>query len=116
MIATGTLLILGFVEMVATVMEKSWNFWESHAKLQAKIDQGHGILKYRKFSNKGASPNKGAPSFLRGTLTQNLTFLAISQPKMVRFSFCKRPLEAENVIYSTISLLTRPAPLLENLR
>ncbi len=45
MIATGTLLILGFVEMVATVMEKSWNFWESHAKLQAKIDQGHGILK-----------------------------------------------------------------------
>ncbi len=71
---------------------------------------------YRKFSNKGASPNKGAPCFLRGTLTQNFTFLAISQPKMVRFSFCKKPLVAENALYSAISLLTRPAPLLENLR
>ena len=74
--------------------------------------------KYRKFSNKGASPNKGAPClstltqnftffgppcFLRGNLTQNFTFLAISQPKMVRFSFCKKPLEAETVLYSTIS-------------
>ena len=27
-----------------------------------------------KFSNKGASPNKGAPCFLRGPLTKKLTF------------------------------------------
>ncbi len=73
-------------------------------------------LKYRKFSNKGAFPNKGAPRFLRGTLRQNFTFLAISQPKMVRFSFCKELLEAENALYSAISLSTRSKPLLEHLR
>ncbi len=74
------------------------------------------IYTYRKFSNKGASPNKGAPCFLRGARTQNSTFLAISQPKIVRFSFCKKPLEADNALYFVISLLPRPAPLLENLR
>ncbi len=35
---------------------------------------------------------------------------------MVRFSFCKKPLEAEKALYSAISLLTRTVPLLENLR
>ena len=65
---------------------------------------------YRKFSN------KGTPCFLGGTLTQNFTFLAMSQPKMIRFSFCKKSLEVGNALYSPISLLTRPAPLLESLR
>ena len=37
--------------------------------------------------------------FLRSTLTQNFTFKAISQPEMVRFSFCKKPLEAKNALY-----------------
>ena len=62
------------------------------------------------------SPKKAPPCFLRGTLTQNFTFFAISRPKMVGFSFCKKPLETENALYSAISLLTRPPPLLENLR
>ncbi len=70
---------------------------------------------YRKFSNKRASPNKGDPLFSEGYPNSKFHVLAISQPKMVRFSFCKKPLEAENVLYSTISLPTRPAPLLENL-
>ncbi len=75
-----------------------------------------GSNKVERKLNTVNSPIKAPLCFLRGTLTQNFTFLAISEPKMVRFSFCKKSLEAENALYSAISLLTRPAPLLENLR
>ena len=71
---------------------------------------------YHRFSNKGASPNKGAPCFLRGTQPQIFMFLAISQPNMVRILFCKKPLKAENALYLVIPLLPCPGPLLENLR
>ncbi len=33
-----------------------------------------------------------------------LTFLAISQPKMVRFLFCKKLLEGKNVLFKVIKL------------
>ena len=40
---------------------------------------------YRKFSNRGATPYRGAPSFLAPILLGFWTFLPISQSKMVRF-------------------------------
>ncbi len=52
---------------------------------------------YRKFSIEGATPYKGAPSFLTPSFMGLWTFLARSQPKIVRFSFCKKPLEAGNI-------------------
>ena len=71
---------------------------------------------YHKFSYKDASPNKGAPSVFWGVPWLKISrFLAISQPKMVPFSFYKKPLEAENVPCIVMSLLLRPAPLLENI-
>ena len=76
------------------------------------------VLTYRKFSNKGASPNKANPWFLGGHLTKILTFLAISQSKMVPFSFCKKSVGAGRglfLIKAPMPLLPRPAPLLENL-
>ena len=77
-------------------------------------------IKYRKLSIKGASPYKGAPCFPDTQSMGSWTFLAISQPKMVRFSFCKKPLEGGNVLYPIGAppkvLPQRPAPLLENLR
>ncbi len=48
---------------------------------------------YRKFSIKGATPYKGAPPFDPEPTCLSGFFLAISQPKMIRFSFCKNPLE-----------------------
>ncbi len=76
---------------------------------------------YRKFSN------KGAPAY-DPSLFKLLTFLAISEPKMVRFSFCKNPLEAGNIpplmgapprvflrawcpYYGIYSILTRDLPV-----
>ncbi len=55
---------------------------------------------YRKLSIKGTSPYKGAPLFFDIKSLGSWTFLGISQPKMVRFSFCKKPLEGWNVFYS----------------
>ena len=66
-----------------------------------------------------ASSNKGPLGFLRGTLTQNFTFFAISQPRMPlrsNFHSVKKDLDAENALYWVISLPPRPAPMLENLR
>ncbi len=70
---------------------------------------------YRKFTSKGAFPNKGAPSVFWGVPCIKFV-LAISDPKMVWFSFCKKPLKAEDALYLTISLLPHPAPLLEILQ
>ena len=75
---------------------------------------------YRKFSNRGATPYRGAPSFLAPRLLGFWTFSTISQLKIVRFSICKKPLEGE----IALSLMRappkgfpkRPAPLLGNLR
>ncbi len=75
---------------------------------------------YRKFSNRGATPYRGAPSFLAPGLLGFWTFLPISQPKKVRFSISKKPREGE----IALSLMrappkgfpTRPVPLLGNLR
>ena len=39
---------------------------------------------------KAPPPIKAPLCFLTGTLTQNFTFWAVSQPKMVQFSFCKK--------------------------
>ncbi len=55
--------------------------------------------RYRKLSIKGATSYKGAPSFMTPNFMGFWTFLVISQPKMVRFSFCKKPLEDENAPY-----------------
>ncbi len=72
---------------------------------------------YHKFSNKGASPNKGAPSVFWGVPWLNiLRFWTYLSQKMVRFSFCKKPLGTENALYLVISLLLCPAHLSENLR
>ena len=75
---------------------------------------------YRKFSNIGATPYRGAPPLLTPGLLCFWTFLAISQPNIVRFSFCKKPLEGENVLSPMIAppkvFPKRPAPLLGNLR
>ena len=60
---------------------------------------------YRKFSNKGASPNKGC--FLMGTLTQIQRFWPHLSQK-------RSNLEAENALYFFISLVSHPLPLLEN--
>ncbi len=46
----------------------------------------------RKFSNKGATPYRGPPFFGPKPILDFWTFLAISQPKMVRLSICKKPL------------------------
>ncbi len=68
-----------------------------------------------------APPPIRAPlPLLTTSLLSFWTFLAISQPIMVRFSFCKNPLEAGNV-YSLMGappkvLPPRPVPLLGNLR
>ncbi len=47
-------------------------------------------------------------------------FLAISQPKVVRFSICKKSLEGDTVLSLMVApsegFPTRPAPLLGNLR
>ncbi len=48
---------------------------------------------YRKFSI------KGAPLFFDIKSLDSWTFLAIPEPKMVRFPFCKKPLEGANVLY-----------------
>ena len=54
---------------------------------------------YRKFSNKGAPPDKGAPCFFVGPLDKkNRVFGHISAKKMDQFSFCKNPLDAKNVL------------------
>ena len=75
--------------------------------------------KYRKFSNRGATPIE-APPLLTPDLLGFWTFLAISQPKIVRFSFCKKPLKGENVLFLMIAppkvFPKRPAPTLGNLR
>ncbi len=76
--------------------------------------------RYHEFFNKSATPYRGAPPFLVPSLLGFWTFLAISQPKTVRFSICKKPLEDE----VALSLMrarpkgspTCPAPLLGNLR
>ncbi len=91
-----------------------------------KLLSCHGELQtfnniiYRKFSNRGATPYRGAPPLLTPGLLGFKTFLAISQPKIVRFSFCKKLLEGENVPSPVIAppkvLPKRPAPLLGNLR
>ncbi len=65
-------------------------------------------------------PIKAPPSFLAPGPLAFWTFLAISQPKIVRFSICKKPLEVENVLSLMVAPLKvfpkRPAPLLGNLR
>ena len=75
---------------------------------------------YHKFSIKGATPNKGAPLCFDTKSHEFLDVFAISQPKMVRFSFCKKPLVDGNAPYLLRAppkgLPARPAPLLENLR
>ncbi len=63
------------------------------------------VFNYRKFSNKGATPHLLTPKLL-----MFWTFFAISQPKMVRFSFCKNPLE----LLSNESVPLRRASLLGN--
>ncbi len=60
-------------------------------------DKNFYKLQYRKFSNRGATPYRGAPPLLTTSPLGFWTLLAISQPKIVRFSFCKKPLEGENV-------------------
>ncbi len=79
------------------------------------------IINYRKFSNGGATPYRGSPPpFLVPSLLSFWTFLAISQPKIVRFPICKKPLQCEIVPSLMIAhpkgFPTRPAPLLGNLR
>ena len=65
-------------------------------------------------------PIRAPPLFLTPNFMCLWTFLAISQPKKVRFSFCKKPLEAGTIPFLMIAphkgLPGRPAPLLENLR
>ena len=61
---------------------------------------------YHKFSIKGATPNKGAPLIWPQGYWVSGRFLAISQPKIVRFSFCKKPLEGGNAL----SLINESAP------
>ncbi len=50
------------------------------------------ILQYRR------PPNKGAPWFFEGGLDQIINVLGIFEAKMVRFPFCKKCLEARNVL------------------
>ncbi len=62
-----------------------------HGDAKFMVRQWTLKLKYRKFSNKGTSPNKGTPWFF---LTfPRFTFLPISQLIIVQFSFCKKTLE-----------------------
>ena len=75
-----------------------------------------GKFKYRKFSNKGATPYRGAPPPFVPSL---LGFRMLSQPKKVRFSICIKPLEDE-IALSLMRAppkgsLMRPVPLLGNL-
>ena len=55
---------------------------------------------YRKFSNKGTSPNKGTPLFFLTPSGSIFTFLPISQLIIVLFLFRKKPLEGGNVLYT----------------
>ncbi len=85
-----------------------------------KISATPIVLKYRIFSNRGATPYRGAPLFgpnLSGFLD---VFGHISAKKMVRFSICKKPLEGEIALSLLIvppkGFPRRPVPLLGNLR
>ncbi len=49
------------------------------------------------------SPIKAPPPLLTPGLLGSWTLLAISQPKIVRFSFCKKLLEGENVLSPMIA-------------
>ncbi len=66
---------------------------------------------YRKFSNKCTSPKKVTLGFLGDLERKKITFFVIFQPKIVRFSFCKKPPEAENLL-SLGKLILRPAYLI----
>ena len=54
-------------------------------------------LEYRKFSNRGATPYRGAPPPFDPRPSGFLDVFGHISAKIVRFSFCKKPLEGENV-------------------
>ena len=58
------------------------------------------IIEYRKFSNKGTSPNKGIPLFSLTPSGSIFTFLPMSRLIIVLFSSRKKPLEGGNVLYN----------------
>ena len=65
-------------------------------------------------------PREAPPPFWPSDLLGFWMFLDISPPKIVRFSFCKKPLKGKNVLSLTIVppkvFPKGPAPLLGNLR
>ena len=77
-----------------------WNWIKNPLK-------GWDEVYYHKFSIKGVTPYKGAgpPILWHQTLWVSGRFWLYSQPKMVRFSFCKKPLDDENVPYLMMATL-----------
>ena len=70
------------------------------------------IMKYRKTPNKRPLPINAPPPppiALNGSF---LTFLALSQAKMVRFSFRKKLLKGKNVLFEAIKLANAHGRLL----
>ncbi len=57
---------------------------------------------YRKTPNKGPPPINAPPLPPRPHVKSIFAFLAICQPKMVRFSFCKKLLKGENALFKAI--------------
>ncbi len=73
-------------------------------------------LKYRKTPNKRPPPINAPPYTLDPMLGCFFTFLAISRLKMVRFSFRKKLLEGENVLFKPTILTNAHGRLLGVLR
>ena len=55
---------------------------------------------YRKLSNKHTSPNKRTPLFFQPLSRPFFTFFTLTQSKIVRFPFRKKPLEADLAFYN----------------
>ena len=71
---------------------------------------------YRKTPNKGPPPINAPPLPPRPHVKSIFAFLAISQPKMVRFSFCKKLLKGENALFKAIKFANAHGRLLGVLR
>ncbi len=58
---------------------------------------------YRILSNRTAGRFQGGKAVVWGGCIRNNTKMAVSQPKMVRFSICKRGFEEKIVLYESIT-------------
>ncbi len=77
---------------------KCWNRKQIISILETNMDLMHIMLDTVNSPIKAPLPIKVPPVFCGAPRLNKITFLAISQPKMVRFSFCEKPLEAGNVL------------------